>query len=475
VESLNAVDEKANMVDVSGYWRMTWLDQRLNFSSVGDGGCFDKLSLPLKGNCEKPFQCRAAWSPDLYFTNALEESYGSSFFEVYPTGLVYASVEIKHSFKCVMDFSRMPFDSQLCTIKMMSYSEDGSEVQLAAKDGIGIVLEEGGVYLPSWSVTGTSVRHETLQYGTGSTIRYWHAMKLDIAIKRSSGYHIMNDVIYGILFVAMSWTGFFVNRTNAPARVTISLLPVLTMLNHIKGIQTELPRISEMTWLSTFLLVSLMYNIAAVLEYGIVSFLMSREDRRTGRLRVLRALSEQLGEVYAEQLTMRTMSRRSVRSVSRTVCVDEDEEEEDTPPVLEMSSTLSGLDVSNLLPMQQRMVQDSMKLFDPKGDGFVTRARLRGGLRHFNIYHTVEQVTEIFGKMGLADDDRMPRRKFLKYLKSMPEPTPTMDHGFLDQPPSVVLDSVMRYAFILSYIVVVSALFPLADTFGTYRLRSGPP
>jgi hypothetical protein len=403
----------------------------------------------------------------------LEESYGSSFFEVYPTGLVYASVEIKHSFKCVMDFSRMPFDSQLCTIKMMSYSEDGSEVQLAAKDGIGIVLEEGGVYLPSWSVTGTSVRHETLQYGTGSTVRYWHAMKLDVAIKRSSGYHIMNDVIYGILFVAMSWTGFFVNRTNAPARVTISLLPVLTMLNHIKGIQTELPRISEMTWLSTFLLVSLMYNIAAVLEYGIVSFLMSREDRRTGRLRVLRALSEQLGEMYAEQLTMRTMSLRSVRSVSRTVCVDEDEE--DTPPVLEMSSTLSGLDVSNLLPMQQRMVQDSMKLFDPKGDGFVTRARLRGGLRHFNIYHTVEQVTEIFGKMGLADDDRMPRRKFLKYLKSMPEPTPTMDHGFLDQPPSVILDSVMRYAFILSYIVVVSALFPLADTFGTYRLRSGPP
>jgi len=110
-----------------------------------------------------------------------------------------------------------------------------------------------------------------------------------------------------------------------------------------------------------------------------------------------------------------------------------------------------------------------MKLFDPKGEGFVTRARLRGGLRYFNIYHTVEQVTEIFGKMGLADEERMSRRKFLKYLKSMPEPTPTMDHGFLDQPPSVILDLVMRYAFILSYVVAVSALFPLAGAFGTHK------
>jgi len=462
LESLNAVNEKGNAVDVSGYWRMKWKDQRLNFTSVEDGGCFEKLHLPLQGSTTIPLKSPDIWVPDLYFSTALSESYGSSFLEVFPTGSVYVSTRFKHSFKCVMDFTNMPFDTQTCTIDILSYTEDGSMVELAAKDDLGIVLPEAGAWLPAWRVTETGHRFHVQQFGTGENAMQWHTLKLDVTLERSSGYHIMNDVLYGFLFVAMSWAGFFVARTNAPARVALSLLPVLTMLNHIRGVQSQLPRVSEMTWLSTFLLISLVYNVLAVLEYGLVSYLLSMEERRAERLRVLRALSAHLGDAYKAQLTQQSRALQ----LGDAVGVEVELKEEEGPPPLKVLHSLSGLDLSNLLPMQQQMVHSAMEIFDD-GDGIVSRAEMRSGLRYFNIYYTAEQVTEIFATMGVGDGEGMPMSKFLKYLKSMHEPSPTLQKGFLDQPPSMQLDLAMRFGYILTYLLVMLVMIPVAASIRT--------
>jgi hypothetical protein len=362
----------------------------------------------------------------------------------------------------------MPFDTQTCTIEIMSYTEDASMVELAAKDGLGVVLPEAGASLPAWKVTKTDQRFELMQYGTGDDAMYWHSLKLDIILERSSGYHIYNDVLYGVLFVAMSWTGFFVSRTLAPARVALSLLPVLTMLNHIRGVQSQLPRVSEMTWLSSFLLMSLIYNIIAVLEFGLVSYLLSKEDRRAERLRVLRVLSASLGKAYDAQRTQHLAPKNlqpadevppTTTTATTTAAVEVELEEGQSP--VKVCRTLSELNVANLLPMQRRMVQDAMKLFDD-GDGIVQPAEMRRGLRLFNIYYTAEQVTEIFAMMNVEDGQGMHTSKFLKYLSSMREPTATLQKGFLDQPPSMQLEIVMRFGFMSSYLLVLAIMMPVA-------------
>jgi hypothetical protein len=198
---------------------------------------------------------------------------------------------------------------------------------------------------------------------------------------------------------------------------------------------------------------SLIYNIIAVLEYGLVSYLLSKEEGRAERLRVLRALSAQLGQAYDKQL-----------SASRTLQLADEEgaDVEEGQPRITVCRSLSGLNLKSLLPMQQRMVQDAMKLFDD-GDGIVSRAEMRRGLRRFNIYYTAEQVTEIFATMGVEDGEKgMPVPKFLKYLKSMREPAPTLHKGFLDQPHSMQLDIAMRFGFILSYLVALLIMLPTA-------------
>jgi len=128
--------------------------------------------------------------------------------------------------------------------------------------------------------------------------------------------------------------------------------------------------------------------------------------------------------------------------------------------------SLSELNLSGLLPMQQRVVHDAMKLFDD-GDGIVHPAEMRRGLRYFNIYYTAEQVTEIFTTMGMGDGEGMHMSKFLKYLKSMHEPSPTLQKGFLDQPHSMQLDLVMRFCFMSTYILALLIMIPVAASVRT--------
>lgn len=477
VETFDALDEMGGTISLSGYWRVAWTDPRLNFTSVDGGGCFDKLPLPLQGNGQKPLTSQEVWVPDLYFSTAQDEFFGSYLFDLYPDGSLYMSVRFKHTFSCTFDFDWMPFDTQACTISLMSYTEDASQVLLAAKDGIAIDFPPANeVRLPAWRLTSTGHRYEMARYGTGDNVQHWHEMKLDLVIERFAGYHLMNDVFYAILFVAMSWSGFFVDRSNAPARVALSLLPVLTMLNHIRGIQQSLPRAPNMIWLNFFLFVSLIFNILAVLEYGVVSSLLGQEKRRTERLHVLRELSKHLGQAHSIQSSKRLSGR--LTSTTRSAKSSPDQEAlpsrsgpalDDIPSAEEAdeverlqrcdSSFADELDEADLLPMQKRMVEDSMKLFDPESDGFVTRAELRDGLRRFNIYYTAEQVSELFGKFGVEENEGMPRGKFLMYLKEMPEATPTMYGGFRDQPPSMIVDKTFRYGFFLIYVVVIGILF----------------
>jgi hypothetical protein len=199
-----------------------------------------------------------------------------------------------------------------------------------------------------------------------------------------------------------------------------------------------------------------------------VSYLLSKEDRRAERLRVLRVLSASLGKAYDAQRTQHLAPKNlqpadevppTTTTATTTAAVEVELEEGQSP--VKVCRTLSELNVANLLPMQRRMVQDAMKLFDD-GDGIVQPAEMRRGLRLFNIYYTAEQVTEIFAMMNVEDGQGMHTSKFLKYLSSMREPTATLQKGFLDQPPSMQLEIVMRFGFMSSYLLVLAIMMPVA-------------
>ncbi|KAH8058034.1 extracellular ligand-gated ion channel [Aureococcus anophagefferens] len=86
-------------------------------------------------------------------------------------------------------------------------------------------------------------------------------------------------VLPAIFFVIISYVGFFINASVAPARVAITVIPVLIMRTLLSQVSAKLQIISYLTCLSKFLLYCQFLTVFAVLEYGFVQICLLHESR----------------------------------------------------------------------------------------------------------------------------------------------------------------------------------------------------
>ncbi|CAK0833610.1 unnamed protein product [Prorocentrum cordatum] len=190
-------------------------------------------------------------------------------------------------------------------------------------------------------------------YTVGDESLMYDALTINFILQRKSGFSVRRDVAYAVLFVFMSYVGFFVDSKAAPARAALAVIPVLTMLNHLNSVERSLPPLSSSTWLTSFLMLSLVYTAIAVLELAVISATLGIERRRAGRMATFEKLAKRMQ------------------------------------------------DVSNPLNDRERkLFQTFFKTIDSGGllcdsDGTISVTELKAGLRHFNIYYSLEQCSDV--------------------------------------------------------------------------------
>jgi len=176
-----------------------------------------------------------------------------------------------------MSFSRLPFDQQTCTIKMGSYSWDVSNINATVFDGGGVDLPEDYKGTTEFRLSGATSEVETLYFhATGVPVGYSYVL-VHLALARLSDSHMTFVFVTCILFAFASFSGLFINRAVAPARVAIAVIPVLIMLNLENNVISNLPPLNYMTWLTSYLLYMKFFCRSAVFEYGLISYLLQVE------------------------------------------------------------------------------------------------------------------------------------------------------------------------------------------------------
>merc|ERR1711988_1721572 len=73
------------------------------------------------------------------------------------------------------------------------------------------------------------------------------------------------------------YSGFYIDRKAAPARVACILLPVLTLMNMMVGVSKSLPQTDYYTWLEECLQTGLLFAFCGAIQYAIVSWNLVRE------------------------------------------------------------------------------------------------------------------------------------------------------------------------------------------------------
>ena len=76
--------------------------------------------------------------------------------------------------------------------------------------------------------------------------------------------------IPSIFFVMLSSLGFFINPAATPARVALGVITILAVITNRNALDRELPS-AKSTWLSSFLYVSLIFNLFAFVEQVLVN------------------------------------------------------------------------------------------------------------------------------------------------------------------------------------------------------------
>ena len=131
-----------------------------------------------------------------------------------------------------------------------------------------------------WELAKVFGEVTTEWFGVGANRRGYRYVWIYLDLKRRHSAYLLFIFSTCILFSLVAWAGLFINRTIAPARVTIAVIPVLIMLNLQNSVTTMLPPLNYLTWLTSFLFLMTMFSLSVVFEYGLVSFLMHVEAAR---------------------------------------------------------------------------------------------------------------------------------------------------------------------------------------------------
>lgn len=286
------IDELGQELVARGAIRMVWDDFRLAYAAARE--CRDPQPwLVTEASSNK------LWRPSIYAENEIlsdrvARHYDGSATAVYPNGTVVDEFKIDGSYECSFQAKRLPFDRHVCEIVVSSFRLNVHQLDIVPdRPAIDTsdVKDNNVWYLRSVSSTATYEARFSVPRPV---------LELEFHISRRSGYHLLFSMMPGCLFLLTGYCGFFILRTQAPARVTIAIIPVLIMRLLLNRVYDSLESVSYRIYLAQFLNIALYISVSCVAEYSIVQYLLHKEALAAERRTSLKLMAARITQVQGE-------------------------------------------------------------------------------------------------------------------------------------------------------------------------------
>jgi hypothetical protein len=225
------------------------------------------------------------WMPNILIYNKREvESALPENVEIQPDGTVIYRQRLTGTFASPLDLARFPMDSQNLKIRLVVYGTGPDEV----------LLVETATFPSSrsktLSITDWQIGELEMSTGTfsptpaGPTLS---TLVVSVEGKRLVGYYVVQMLIPLILIVGMSWIVFWIDPTVIPARMSIAVTSVLTLIAYRFMIGSLLPKLPYLTRMD-YLLLGATVLVAGALVIAAVSTYLVNQDRAAAAIRLNR-------------------------------------------------------------------------------------------------------------------------------------------------------------------------------------------
>ncbi|KAL3048758.1 hypothetical protein OYC64_008269 [Pagothenia borchgrevinki] len=284
VESLDSISEVDMDFTMTLYLRHYWKDERLSFTSSTN------KSMTFDGRLVKKI-----WVPDVFFVHSKRSFIHDTTTEnimlrVFPDGHVLYSLRVTVTAACNMDFSRFPLDSQTCSLELESYAYTDEDLMLYWKSGDESLSTDDRISLSQFLIQKF---HTTSRLAFYSSTGWYNRLYINFTLRRYIFFFLLQTYFPATLMVMLSWVSFWIDRRAVPARVSLGITTVLTMSTIITGVNASMPRVSYIKAVDIYLWVSFVFVFLSVLEYAVVNYLSTVQDRRERKMR-MRARSQSL-------------------------------------------------------------------------------------------------------------------------------------------------------------------------------------
>ncbi|GFN77717.1 glycine receptor subunit alpha-2 [Plakobranchus ocellatus] len=258
----------------------TWLDDRLKFYELIND---DYLELDSK-------LISRFWVPDLYFVNEKSSNFHdvtvpNTLLHLHSDGRVIFKMRISLTATCYMALHKFPMDLQVCSIAMKSFGYSSRSLQF------------------HWRQTNPLTRQKKLEMSQFALISLnnrvcddisdnnelssilsipesYTCLAIDLELRRSLGFYMIQLYIPSALIVVLSWVSFCLDVGAVPARISLGILTVLTMTNMKTIAVASLPKVSYIKAIDVWMVACLAFVFSALLEFAVVNAVARRQKKK---------------------------------------------------------------------------------------------------------------------------------------------------------------------------------------------------
>ncbi|ESO82689.1 hypothetical protein LOTGIDRAFT_108943, partial [Lottia gigantea] len=227
------LDTKEQVMKTSGWFYITWVDEKLRWNPKDYGG-IEEINVLQKD----------IWLPDFIATNSVRghEFFGEDKVRIYinSTGCAVWEPGFTSTTACNMDVTMFPFDKQICTIRILPWMTSTKEIRVKT---LGLDLTR--FLSPNYQfdiINSKSHLDEILFSGNPSTTL--QGIIFELHLKRKALFYQLN-VIAPIAVLSLLCSVSFLVPPESGEKLTVSVTILLSITVFLGVVDENLPKTSR--------------------------------------------------------------------------------------------------------------------------------------------------------------------------------------------------------------------------------------